>query len=79
MTLSSMYGNHTQDINNAPSQAKILHLHLIKEGYWTINASNYQCIHVSALESIISISAKIVNNAAFTIPAMVFRNLNTSY
>jgi len=33
MTLSSMYGNHTQDINNAPFQAKILQLHLIKEGY----------------------------------------------
>jgi hypothetical protein len=33
MALSSMYGNHTQDINNAPFQAKILQLHLIKEGY----------------------------------------------
>jgi hypothetical protein len=34
MTLnSSMYDNYTQDINDAPSQAKILELHLIKEGY----------------------------------------------
>jgi hypothetical protein len=33
MTLSSMYSNHTQDINNARFQAKILELHLIKEGY----------------------------------------------
>jgi hypothetical protein len=33
MALSSMYGNHTQDINNAPFQAKISQLHLIKEGY----------------------------------------------
>jgi hypothetical protein len=32
MTPSSMYGNHTQDINNALFQAKILQLHLIKEG-----------------------------------------------
>jgi hypothetical protein len=33
MTLSSMYVNQTQDINNAPFQGKILQLHLIKEGY----------------------------------------------
>jgi len=37
MTLSSMYGKyHTQDINNAPFQAKILELHLVKEGYFVI-------------------------------------------
>jgi hypothetical protein len=32
-----MDGNHTKDINNATFQAKILELHLIKEGYGEIN------------------------------------------
>jgi hypothetical protein len=69
MTLSSMYSNHTQDINNARFQAKILELHLIKEGYWEINQYFVIWIIINAsmslhLESIISISAKSVNNAA---------------